>query len=520
MENLSIKQNLLLNNSKSAPNSLFSLPNHLGKLTADGEEKTFEGEKKDDFQNLLSMMNVSLPLGTSPQVEKGPEVAQDLLPNKEEPDIQIFFPNQKEIKAEKGSSIKKADRSFFVNNLFREIESKKVGEEKKVEEKSFFVDHKKMMGPGPEVFKKLEKAPPALHLSFTSLKNGSEEKAVQPPILKEIKNKLELVKDEQVNPSLKMDQVGPIKEVEGRFPASIMEQVHSVKSKESPIESPVTKFLPQDNQTIKQPMLIGDSSFQDIKKNLSTLNHSNQEINSSVIIPPSLQRYQQQQLKEGEGIFTRSYKQPTNTIESMEGGQKERIKLDDLALEMDSQLSGEEVVGSRGVSRQSASISDMTPLFKLDQIGSVPKEQLLQEIKNHLIQLSTAQDKNVGVIFEHQDLGRVLLQVKRSPDEKVHVHIQTGNNEALAFFQKHREEMISIVKESAPKMGEFIIDRPLGDMGQSLFSAGKSESGQWGERNQSSYHHQGYNQSEQEGNAQRERQQKRELYNYYAGNKE
>lgn len=103
-----------------------------------------------------------------------------------------------------------------------------------------------------------------------------------------------------------------------------------------------------------------------------------------------------------------------------------------------------------------------------ENLSSIPKQQLINEIQNYFLTASASKDSKVAVVFDHADLGRVMLQVTKTPDKLIDIRIKTSTDEGRDFFIANKDQLTSLIKVGGPAVGEFIIDRPSHDLMSSL----------------------------------------------------
>lgn len=139
-------------------------------------------------------------------------------------------------------------------------------------------------------------------------------------------------------------------------------------------------------------------------------------------------------------------------------------------------------------------------------------DTVINQIQDYVVQTQAANNSEVAVTFEHQDLGQVDLMVqKQSPNsDQLNIQIATRGNEAAEFFKTHQGELINTLNRSGIQVADLKLDAS-----QNLQQELSQESSKQGFEGRGQRQHQS-----QSGQRDADSQRREQLWNQFYENKE
>lgn len=94
----------------------------------------------------------------------------------------------------------------------------------------------------------------------------------------------------------------------------------------------------------------------------------------------------------------------------------------------------------------------------LSQIDTKNTEKIISEIKDHILQIKTANEPTVNLKVQHNDLGHFDITVNKSSSEMININIESFSKEALDFFSTNKSDLISSLTQSGLNLGELKLE--------------------------------------------------------------
>lgn len=122
-------------------------------------------------------------------------------------------------------------------------------------------------------------------------------------------------------------------------------------------------------------------------------------------------------------------------------------------------------IGAKFFPQQSSSdagsqlASTNKPVIDLNQLNlNTDSEQVIEQIKNYIVQSKVAHNSNVEVSFKHDQLGVVDLHLRKTEGDHISITIATNSAEAAKFFTKNQGDLLASLSQSGVKVADFKLD--------------------------------------------------------------
>lgn len=138
------------------------------------------------------------------------------------------------------------------------------------------------------------------------------------------------------------------------------------------------------------------------------------------------------------------------------------------------------------VTPASMMIDSSAPTAKVLNMNTVQlsgnTDAVINQIQDYVVQTQAANQTEVAVSFEHQELGQVdLLVQKLDPkSEQLSIQIATRGNEAADFFKTHQGELINTLNRSGLQIADLKLDSASGNTQQELAQDSSSKDQMFG----------------------------------------
>lgn len=104
-------------------------------------------------------------------------------------------------------------------------------------------------------------------------------------------------------------------------------------------------------------------------------------------------------------------------------------------------------------------LGESKQVFELGKLNpNTESSQILDQIKNYLIQSKVHSNPRVEMSFKHRDLGTVDLLVKKTEGDQISITIGTSTVQAAKFFGQNQADLLSTLSHAGIKVSDFKLD--------------------------------------------------------------
>ncbi len=100
--------------------------------------------------------------------------------------------------------------------------------------------------------------------------------------------------------------------------------------------------------------------------------------------------------------------------------------------------------------------------------GNESSNEIISKIENYIIQTRNGNQAQLDVSFEHQELGTVDLQVRKTAGQHLDIMIASNKAEGLDFLNRNQGELLAKLSSSGIQVGEFKLESSSSNSNQNL----------------------------------------------------
>lgn len=155
-------------------------------------------------------------------------------------------------------------------------------------------------------------------------------------------------------------------------------------------------------------------------------------------------------------------------------------------------------------------IAKANKVFDLSSLKSSSANEVIDQISNYIIQSAASRKPKVELSVQHEDLGRINVQVTRTNPHQVNIEIMTQSGEAKQFLNLHQADLLSHLSNSGINVSDLKIDQS--NTSNQTDSNSKNSGEGFGGKNQFSQNH------SEDNNKREDSKRREEMWNLYKRN--
>jgi flagellar hook-length control protein FliK len=97
-------------------------------------------------------------------------------------------------------------------------------------------------------------------------------------------------------------------------------------------------------------------------------------------------------------------------------------------------------------------------VFDLGKMEASSNDQIIDKIKDYIIQAKQAQEPTANIRVQHQDLGMLDIVVQKMPMDAVQIAIHTQTNDSKLFLNTHQRDLVQSLTQAGIQVSDLKIE--------------------------------------------------------------